>query len=70
MYQPQEGLLVHYDVPVHSRGGGSGSGVCVCVACCARVLLIYREPPGELVTSGKHLGGLPDVASASSYLLL
>ena len=22
MYQPQEALLVHYDVPVHSRGEG------------------------------------------------
>lgn len=30
MYQPQEGLLVHYDVPVHSRGGGTGSGSGVC----------------------------------------
>lgn len=48
------------------------------MACCAsattvpvaRVLLIYREPPGELVTYGKHLGSLPDVASAGSYLLL
>ena len=37
MYQPQEALLVHYDVPVHSRGEGYSTvavvGFVVCGLC-------------------------------------